>query len=109
MSEHKRNLNGARKIVDLLGRAQLPETPPQPMREDACTGCMYAAFASADVNEGECHANPPQMLLLMEQDRLGQVKQKAVGAFPAIARHAWCGLFESAIEPLPEKAVVVAS
>ena len=99
MSEHKQNEGQRKKIIALLDRGQQPATPPQPMREDCCSNCEYAAFDNDKADSpGLCHANPPQVFVLMTQDRItGVVKQDVNACFPPIGRAAWCGLFEPAI------------
>jgi hypothetical protein len=107
VSEHKQNERGVGRVISLLDRAKEQPTPPA-MREDCCSNCEYAAFDNGDATSpGLCHANPPQVFVLMKQDQItGGVKQDVNACFPPIGRAAWCGLFEPAIEPLPEKTLL---
>jgi hypothetical protein len=97
VSEHKQREAG--KLITLLGRGEKPATPPMPEREDCCSNCFFGAFDTPEAaSPGLCHANPPQVFVLMTQDRItGGVKQDVNACFPPIGRAAWCGLFEPAI------------
>jgi hypothetical protein len=105
MRDQARNNSKAGELISLLDRGQQPANPPLPTRDDSCTNCIYAAFDNDDAGSpGLCHANPPQVFVLMTQDRLtGGAKQAVNACFPPIGRQAWCGMFEPAIVAVPEK------
>lgn len=95
-----RNFGG--RVLSFPQKASTPE-PAKPDRDDCCTNCFYAVFDTPEAEAGQCHANPPHVVTIPNQDRItGQVTVGVQSLFPPVGRAAWCGMFEPAIEAEPE-------
>jgi hypothetical protein len=104
MSEHKQREGG--RVLTLLDRKQPLEQPQPPKidREESCGNCYYCEFQKPDDEVGACHANPPCIAVLPQQNSFNKELSLSVQSiFPMVKRSAWCGMFDPAIEPLPEK------
>ena len=64
------------------------------MSETNCARCIYYVANATQLNQGECHRYPPQLVAVSA--RTVQGTAMVPGAmFPAVASIAFCGEFEA--------------
>jgi hypothetical protein len=63
---------------------------------DAKRACRLCAFFVGDKRGGECHRNPPTMVLAPSKNALGVVEFAPSAAFPPVMTETWCGEYAPA-------------
>jgi len=75
--------------------------------QECCANCDHAEFPPGANGTGTCHANPPQMLLVPQQNQLtGGVSMAFQTVFPIVEADTWCHCFDPAMgdpHQVPEK------
>lgn len=66
--------------------------------QHTCGFCIFYKKSPAQLNQGECHRYPPQVVPVQQRNSIGQTSVGGLTMFPAVNVKTWCGEFESYLE-----------